>query len=369
MSSKATRRKHPVFNRTDRVTEGWYWALASKELRRGQVRALNLMGKELVIFRGESGRITAMDAYCPHMGAHLAEGRVDGDGLRCFFHHWKFDESGTCVDVPCQSKPPVARNRTYSTAEHYGMIWLWTGEGEPRPLPVVPELDGEETDVAHANRFVKNCHPNVVLINAIDAQHFYSVHNLPNVLEFETDEVDDATITLRNARKVPDTSALWRLFGRFYADALTYSMTYYNGSTGTVTLGPDFMHFHIMFAFRMGPDGTAEGQTITVTKKRKGLSGRLFNKAVLHVTNAVGNYFASGDTKVFSTIKFDLKTPVKADKAVIDFIRHLDKQKTVPWSEDDEAEAAVEAGVGDEPSEEARSALRRLPVIRSTRSA
>ena len=46
-------------------------------------------------------------------------------------------------------------------------------------------------------------------------------------------------------------------------------MTYYNGSTGTVTLGPDFMHFHIMFAFRMGPDGVAEGQTITVTKTNK----------------------------------------------------------------------------------------------------
>jgi nitrite reductase/ring-hydroxylating ferredoxin subunit len=26
-----------------------------------------------VVYRGENGRVVALDAYCPHMGAHLAD--------------------------------------------------------------------------------------------------------------------------------------------------------------------------------------------------------------------------------------------------------------------------------------------------------
>ena len=33
-----------------------------------------------------------LDAYCPHLGAHLAEGgRVQGESVRCPFHAWEFD--------------------------------------------------------------------------------------------------------------------------------------------------------------------------------------------------------------------------------------------------------------------------------------
>ena len=30
-----------------------------------------------------NGELVCFDAYCPHMGAHLAEGKVEGEGLRC----------------------------------------------------------------------------------------------------------------------------------------------------------------------------------------------------------------------------------------------------------------------------------------------
>lgn len=36
--------------------------------------------------------------------------------------------------------------------------------------------------------FQKNCHPNVVTIDAIDAQHFNTVHNLPLDVVFEDRE-------------------------------------------------------------------------------------------------------------------------------------------------------------------------------------
>ena len=88
------------FNDARRLVEGWYWALRSRELPRGRVRAVSLAGRELVLYRGQDGTARALDAHCAHMGAHLATGRVEGDTLRCFFHRWRYDGAGHCVEVP-----------------------------------------------------------------------------------------------------------------------------------------------------------------------------------------------------------------------------------------------------------------------------
>ena len=69
-------RNTKVFNQSDRFVEGWHWLLPSRELQRSQVKAVRLLGRELVVYRSDAGQVYAADAYCPHMGAHLAEGRV-----------------------------------------------------------------------------------------------------------------------------------------------------------------------------------------------------------------------------------------------------------------------------------------------------
>ena len=46
-------------------------------------------------FRTEAGEVAVLDAFCPHMGAHLGHGgKVEGGGLVCPFHAWKFDGAG-----------------------------------------------------------------------------------------------------------------------------------------------------------------------------------------------------------------------------------------------------------------------------------
>lgn len=321
-----------VFNRSERLIEGWYWALPSKALKKGEVKPLNLCGRELVLFRGDDGQVACLDAYCPHMGAHLAEGWVEGDALRCFFHAWKFDRSGTCVDIPCRAKPVQAGVKRWPTAEKYGLIWVWTGETARQPVPFVPELEHAEVDAKLGNRFEKGCHPNVVMINAIDAQHFNSVHNLPVHLVMEPRVMHENAIQFSNTTRVPSGSALTRFIGRFYAGPLTYSMCYWFGATGSVTLGPDFLHFHIIFALRPTQDGKTEGQTILVTKKRSGFWGRAVNRVLLALTKVVGDYFAKGDTLVFQTIKFSLDTPIREDLAIVRFIQHAERQRSITYA-------------------------------------
>ncbi len=321
-----------VFNQLESIIEGWYWLLPSKDLKRGQVRHAELMGEKLAVYRGEDGKVRLFEAFCPHMGAHLAEGKVEGNQLRCFFHAWRFDEEGRLNDIPCRKKRGFdVAIKSYPVQEQYGLIWCWTGKEAVRKLPYVPELEDKEVDFTHGTPFVKDCHPNVMMINAIDAHHFTSVHHLPVLLYLKPRVIDSNTIQFNNETHVPQSNWLTRLIGSFYSGPLTYSLCYFNASTGTVTIGPDFLHFHIMFAIRPTKEGKAEGQTILVTKKRKGILGKVFNKILLFLTKVVGNYFAKGDTEVFKTINFKFKHPLAEDHAIIKFIQHAEKQKLCEW--------------------------------------
>ncbi|HKP88324.1 MAG TPA: aromatic ring-hydroxylating dioxygenase subunit alpha [Blastocatellia bacterium] len=335
-----------VFNNAQRVVEGWYWAMRSAALKRGRAKALSFMGREMALYRGEDGRVCALDAYCPHMGAHLAEGKVEGGDIRCLFHYWKYDAEGRCVEIPCQRDSSfVPQIRSWPVEEKYGLIWIWAGR-EPRArVPAVPELADGEVEFRLAKRFTKRCHPNVMMINAIDAQHFNSVHKLPVDLRLEPEVVSDSCILFRNTTKVRPASLFTSVVSRFYKDALTYVLCYWFGSTGAVTIGPDFLHFHIIFALRPTVDGRSEGQTILVTRKRKGVLGKAFSRALLLLTRIVGAYFAKGDTLIFETIRFNFRTPIKADSSIIRFIEHVERQRTVAWGLESEGGDEREAKI------------------------
>ena len=333
------------FNRPPHFLEGWYWIMRSDAVPRKKAKPASFLGQELVIYRGEDGAIRTMDAYCPHMGAHLAEGRVEGNSIRCLFHDWKFNEQGACEDIPCLSKLiQVETLRRYSTREAYGMIWIWVGEGIPGDFPEVPELAGQPVDSMLGNLFIKECHPNVVMINAIDTQHFNTVHpavkKLAGGLKLDTTTKSRYAIEFKNASPIQKNGGLLNtLLQPFYKGALTYHLCYWFGSTGTVTIGPDFLHFHIMFSLKPTADGKTEGQTILITKKRHGIFGRALSRILLMITNILGQYFAKGDTQIFKTIRFALKTPIAEDTPIIRFIKHAEKQQLAKWGLSDPIKA------------------------------
>ncbi len=326
-----------VFNKTNKVIEGWYWVLRSDKLKPKKAVAVNLMGRDLVVYRTDEGKPVILDAYCAHMGAHLAQGKVQGSSIRCMFHNWKYNSQGICEEIPslggrCDVGASV---KMWPSEDRHGLIWIWTGDKPRYPLPCPPELAGAKTRSILAHSFQKKCHPHVVLINAIDEHHFNSVHQLPVTLKMEPVELHSRCIQFNNTTLPKPTSLLGRVINKFYKDALTYSMTYWNGSTGTVTLGPDFLHFYILFSLRPTADGQAEGQTILLTRKRGGVLGYFADQILLALTWLVGNYFAKGDTIIFSNIRFEIKTPIKPDHVILKFIQHLEQQPTSDWNEYD----------------------------------
>src|ERR671939_16665 len=78
------------------MREYWQPVLLSSELPQPE-RAL---GEDLVAFRDSAGKVGLLGANCPHRGAPLFFGRNEEGGLRCIYHGWKFDTSGTCLDMP-----------------------------------------------------------------------------------------------------------------------------------------------------------------------------------------------------------------------------------------------------------------------------
>ncbi|ESA35269.1 ring-hydroxylating large terminal subunit [Leptolyngbya sp. Heron Island J] len=335
VDSELKRQQQPVFNRSDRFIQGWYWAMPCRDLKPGQSQSISLMGKELVLYRTRARDVIALDRYCPHMGAALDQGKIEGTTIRCPLHYWRFDHRGHCVEIPAlgQHHNVIANTQlhVWPTAEHYGMIWIWTGDTPTHPPPYIPELEGVSCDAALSYRFERNCHPNVLMINAIDAHHFNSVHNLPLEVRFKARAINDNALCLDNTTRGGEASKFVKLIRPLYKNEVTYKMCYWYGSTGTVTVGPDFFHFHIMFALRPIARGKTEGWTILITPKR--LAGRLINPVVLWITQQVAAYFATGDIQVFQGIRFDFKTPLEADQSIIQFAHHVNRQKALNWGD------------------------------------
>jgi phenylpropionate dioxygenase-like ring-hydroxylating dioxygenase large terminal subunit len=107
------------------------------------LKAVRLLGQDLVLFRNEQGQFGLLDRPCPHRGADLAFARHEGDGLRCPFHGWKFDVSGQCLETPAEPLESRLcsriRQRSYPVIERSGVLMAWLGpqDSEPPPLPAM----------------------------------------------------------------------------------------------------------------------------------------------------------------------------------------------------------------------------------------
>lgn len=122
-----------------------YWqpvALVEELPDERPVKAVRLLGENLVLFREENGTYGLLERTCPHRGADLSYGRLEDGGLRCTFHGWLFDANGKCLEQPPE---PIGsryfqkvQQVSYPCEERNGIIWTYMGPGRP---PAFPDLD------------------------------------------------------------------------------------------------------------------------------------------------------------------------------------------------------------------------------------
>ncbi len=163
------------------IPNGWFAVAWSRDLVPGEVKRVFCFGEELALFRTRSGEAKLLDAYCAHLGAHLAEGgRVLGETLRCPFHGWQYDGTGACVEIPyCKKIPPRARVRAWNVVERNAMVFAWHhAEGKPPDweVPVIPELTDPEWTEPRPFDLEVPVHMQDMAENNCDPVHFQYVH-------------------------------------------------------------------------------------------------------------------------------------------------------------------------------------------------
>lgn len=163
---------------------GWYVVAHSQDVGPGAVLPMTRFGRELVCWRAEGGSVHAMDAHCPHLGAHVGHGGfVRGETVVCPFHHWCFDASGANVDIPYRDTVNKgALLAPWPVHEANGTIMVWYAHDRSAPTWHVPELEESRDD-----RFVLQVpfepwrfrsHVQEVMENSVDMAHFRYVHGV-----------------------------------------------------------------------------------------------------------------------------------------------------------------------------------------------
>lgn len=244
-----------AFMKPGSFARGWHIVMFSSELKVGDVKPLEYFKKEMVIYRGESGKVAILDAYCPHLGAHLASngGRLKGDCIACPFHGWTYDSEGTCVDIPyANSIPDKAVNalKAWPVLEKNGFIAVWHDPERGTPDDYMPDIpvwgtEGEGWGDWVFNRSRVKSKGCDIIENIVDVGHFAFVHG-GKVREFENKFTDFTATQISkvdrdpNAQMIIPTGIEFDL-GAAAADAMETKADAWGDATYH---GPSIMYFY-----------------------------------------------------------------------------------------------------------------------------
>jgi len=160
----------------------WYPVALSQALTAGAIVGRDFLGTRVVAYRDPAGRAVVHDAWCPHLGADLSRGQIADGRLRCPYHHWSFDSTGMCADIPtCDKIPPGARLFTYPTQEAWGLVWAFNGERADCEVPRLPDADEQSIAFETHERGRRPWDPWIAVSNGVDFQHLRTLHGIPAV--------------------------------------------------------------------------------------------------------------------------------------------------------------------------------------------
>ena len=183
-----TREENELLTRVDRSTpcgdllrRYWHPVAAAGELTEEKpIKAVKILGEELVVYRDKRGQYGLVGEHCPHRLASLAYGRVDDEGIRCAYHGWKFDGAGKCLEQPAEPANSTFKDRikhvAYPAEVLGGLIFAYLG---PEPKPLLPRWDvlvwenGKRWIVKDS---IIDCNWLQPMENSVDPAHLFWLH-------------------------------------------------------------------------------------------------------------------------------------------------------------------------------------------------
>jgi len=303
-------------------TQSWFVVCQSSEVKQGEVIGRGFLDGKVAIYRGANGKAQVLSSYCPHLGADVSYGFVQGNNLQCPFHFWEYDQSGKCVKTGIGDKPLAkACLFRFPTVERWGLIWAFNGKEALWELPALPFPDDDlyittiEVKPFPADPWVGCC-------NTLDMHHFLVLHKL----KMRQGEVADKDI-------------------RWSAHSVTYDLKAYHwgdvpvdyrfGIFGTTLFYQETLlggkWFTALAAMGMPKPGYSQVFGIFATRKGKDMEESM---TINHFSMTLEKEFYEQDNRALSGIHFREGMLLKRDRTLSKFLDHLKRQPRAHPSRD-----------------------------------
>lgn len=168
----------------DRINRGllgqWYPVAKSVQVKAERPHAVTALGRRLVLWRGTDGRVNCLEDFCPHRGAPLSRGEVNGDNLSCRYHGVTLDGTGRIIRVPAMPECALEGRQAgtaFTTTEARDAIFVYFPKADEaaRPLELPEELTSDEwTNFLCTSDW--NCNYRYALDNLADPMHGCYLH-------------------------------------------------------------------------------------------------------------------------------------------------------------------------------------------------
>ena len=247
----------------------WYLFCPASELDRGP-RSKRILGRQLVAFRTQSGKVSVLAANCSHMGADLGCGKVTGESIQCPFHNWKYGTDGVCHHIPGENRiPAFARQTRYPVEERHGYLFFFNGPQALFPLPFFFDADPRDFVAGRIFRYVSDCTWFVNAAHGYDTQHFDAVHDRKLVAPPQIDCPHPFARRNRYRAEVLGHTKLDKLLKIFAGRMVNISITNWGGTFVTITGDFDRAHSRFIIATQPLDQGHTLCEGIVFAPRRK----------------------------------------------------------------------------------------------------
>ena len=213
----------------------WYMAAMARDLKRGGLKHMTLLGEPVVVGRMKNGEAFALRDICPHRGIPLSYGRVMPENtVECPYHGWRFRADGVCALIPSLVDgqdvvdPSRIHVRAYPVREQDGLIWVYMAANERE----APKSEPPRVPVPNARpRWIESqlfpCAIDHAVIGLMDPAHAPYVHGRwwwrvkPRVKEKHYEPLPAGFVMTRHA---PSKTAYRLLGGAAVSTEITFEL-------------------------------------------------------------------------------------------------------------------------------------------------
>ncbi len=293
-------------------SESWFPICLSRDIPPGKILGIDFLDGRVIAYRGATGEVRVMSAYCAHVGADLSVGDIQGDEIRCAFHHWRYNGNGVCVATKVGDPPPPAACLfKFPVCERYGIVFAYNGE---RPRFEVPNFPYPDSELMLATSVIPDLVPTdpwVLSCNTPDMQHIKALHGVTFEVE---DPHDDVEWT--------DHSMLYDFKGRHAnGEPIDYRIGIYGNNiyyqSGTI----EGRWFGMMTPFSLPRPGHT--QVFAVFAARKNDSDDASTAAFLRAVTELEMKVVGEDIPIVNTIHFRPGTLTRSDRTLARFFQYL----------------------------------------------